>query len=199
MADSAPAGPDGNDRQGAPHRRGALSTLFNGGVTGLNALGSAWIFLLMLLINCDAIGRTFFNHPVEGVIEIIELSIVGIVFLQIADATRAGRLTRSDGLLNVILGRRPPTGRAMGAPWEGISILFMGIVLWGSVVLLIGSYRNNEYVGADGVFTFPEWPVKVVIAIGCATTLLQFCVFLYRFLRTRPTSTEDVVRAQGES
>jgi len=197
-ADPNPAGAAAKEAGRAPrHERGALSVLFNGGVRGLNALGSIWVFFVMILVNCDAFGRTLFNHPVEGVIEIIELSIVGIVFLQIADATRVGRLTRSDGLLNIALARVPGLGRLLGAFWEAMSILFMSLVLWGSVVLLIGSVRNGEYVGADGVFTFPEWPVKAVIVIGCATTLVQFCIFATRYLRDKPTATHDVADAQG--
>ena len=198
MPDPTQTGREAARAGGAPYKRGALSTLFNGGVTGLNALGSLWVFFVMILVNCDAFGRTLFNHPVEGVIEIIELSIVGIVFLQIADATRVGRLTRSDGLINIILARAPRLGRCMGALWEALSILFMGIVLWGSIVLLIGSVENNEYVGADGVFTFPEWPVKTVIVIGCGATLAQFGVFFARYAWAKPAATHDVADAQRE-
>lgn len=179
--------------RGAPRNSGALPKLFNGTITGLNALGSIWVLFVMVLVNSDAFGRTVFNNPIEGVIEIIELSVVGIVFMQIADATRVGRLTRSDGLLNIALRRKPAIGRAMGALWEGLSIVFMGIVMWGSIILLIDSIEYNEYVGADGVFTFPEWPVKAVIVIGCAATMAMFCVFALRYLRDRPQRTQDVV------
>jgi TRAP-type C4-dicarboxylate transport system permease small subunit len=183
---------------GASRQRGALPFLFNRWVTGLNALGSVWVLLVMILVNCDAFGRTLFNHPIEGVIEIIELSIVGIVFLQIADATRVGRLTRSDGLLNIVLRYKPAAGKTMGLIWEALGMIFMGLVLWGSVILLMGSIENNEYVGADGVFTFPEWPVKVVIVIGCTTTLLQFCVFAIRYVRDEPARTADIADAPRE-
>ena len=199
MAEPAPAGPTADQSGRASRQRGALSSLFNGSVSSLNALGSVWIFFVMILVNCDAFGRTLFNHPVEGVIEIIELSIVGIVFLQLADATRVGRLTRSDGLLNFTLRRAQPVGRVLGMLWEILSILFMAIVLWGSTILLIGSIENNHYVGADGVFTFPEWPVKTVIIIGCAATLVQFAVFATRYVRARPQSTQDVSDAMPHS
>jgi TRAP-type C4-dicarboxylate transport system permease small subunit len=198
VADPISDGTTAKKTDGAPRKTGVLSTLFNKGVTGLNALGSVWVLLVMILVNCDAFGRTLFNHPIEGVIEIIELSVVGIVFLQIADATRVGRLTRSDGLLNIALANAPRFGRFMGALWEAMSILFMSIVLWGSLILLSGSIRNNEYVGADGVFTFPEWPVKTVIVVGCAATLVQFCVFASRYLRDQPTATDQVSDAQRE-
>ena len=198
MADPIPAGTAAAKADRAPRKRGALSALFDSSVTGLNALGSVWVLFVMILVNCDAFGRTLFNRPVEGVIEIIELSIVGIVFLQIADATRVGRLTRSDGLLNISLARAPQLGRFIGALWEFLSILFMAIVLWGSVILLMGSIENNEYVGADGVFTFPEWPVKTVIVVGCTATMIQFGVFAARYLRDKPTATHDVADAQRE-
>ncbi len=192
MTDPVSTGNSPERDGGAPRKGGALSTLMKGGITSLNALGSIWVLFVMIIVNCDAFGRTVFNHPVEGVIEILELSIVGIVFLQLADATRVGRLTRSDGLMNLVLARAPGVGRFMGLLWEGLGILFMGLVLWGSVILLISSVKNNEYVGADGVFTFPEWPVKTVIVVGCLATLLQFAVFAVRYMRTQPSCTQDV-------
>ena len=42
----------------------------------------------MVLINSDVIGRNLFNAPILGVPEMTSLSIVGIVFLQLADTLR---------------------------------------------------------------------------------------------------------------
>ena len=53
----------------------------------------------MLLINSDVLGRNLFNAPVRGVTELVSLSIVGIVFLQLADTLHSGRFTRADVLL----------------------------------------------------------------------------------------------------
>ncbi len=52
-------------------------------LSNLNSIGSVWIFVLTLLINADAFGRKLFHSPIDGVNEIVELSIVGIVFLQL--------------------------------------------------------------------------------------------------------------------
>ena len=68
-------------------------------VQALNALGTLWIVLLMLLINTDVLGRNLLNAPVRGVTELVSLSIVGIVFLQLADTLHSGRITRADVLL----------------------------------------------------------------------------------------------------
>ncbi|MDH5748866.1 MAG: TRAP transporter small permease [Rhodospirillales bacterium] len=168
---------------GAPLLGGAPGNILDLSLSGLNALGTFWIFALMVLINMDAFGRTLFTAPIDGVNEMIELSLVGIVFLQLGDATRRGRLTRSDGFFNLMLTRSPRAGRIMGVTFELLSILFMVIVLYGSVPLLFESIEKDYYVGNEGVFTAPVWPVKLVIVIGCLVTLFQFLAFGIRYLR----------------
>lgn len=167
---------------GTPPTGGVLFSAFNRLVSGMNALGTAWICALMLLINADAFGRTLFAAPIDGVIEMVELSLVGIVFLQLADATRRGRLTRSDGFFNLVMMRKPRVGRYMGAAFDFLGALFMAIIVYGSIPLLLDSIRNDYYVGNEGVFTAPVWPVKTIIVIGCIVTLLQFLVFVWRYL-----------------
>ena len=50
----------------------------------------------------------------------------------------------------------------------------------GALMLPPFYYKN---VGDEGVFTAPEWPIKVIIVLGCFVTLLQFLAFGYRYLR----------------
>ncbi len=168
---------------GASPSGGALSSLLDRVLASLNALGSVWIFCLMALINADAFGRTLFAAPINGVNEMIELSLVGIVFLQLGDATRHGRLTRSDGLFKAIQKRWPAIGRVLGALFDLLGALFMALILYGSVPLFIESVEKDFYVGVEGLFTAPVWPVKLIIVIGCIVTLLQFLVFAWRYLR----------------
>lgn len=146
-------------------------------LTSLNALGSLWIFALMVLINADAFGRTLFTAPIDGVPEMIELSIVGIVFLQLGDATRCGRITRSDGFYNFILSRSPKIGHGMGFVFDLMGLIFLAIILYGSYPLFIEAYEGDFYTGNEGVFTAPTWPIKLIIVIGCLVTLLQFAAF----------------------
>jgi len=75
-----------------------LSNGFSSLVAGLNSVGTAWIFALMVLINVDVLARYLFNAPIQGVAEVVELSIVGIVFLQISDAVRAGPSSKATGI-----------------------------------------------------------------------------------------------------
>jgi TRAP-type mannitol/chloroaromatic compound transport system permease small subunit len=143
-------------------------------VVGLNALGSFWILLLVLLITSDALGRSFFAHPIVGTHELIQISIVGIVFLQLADAIRTGRLTRSDTFLAVMRLRSPRAGAALESIFCLLGAIYMAIGLWGSVPLLKEAIERNSWIGNEGVFTAPVWPVKTIIVIGLAACLVQF-------------------------
>ena len=106
MADSDDGGASRTVR-----RHGALSF---GTITGaLNAIGTVWIFVLMALISTDVIGRGAFNAPLSGVPEMVQFSIVGIVFLQLAHTLRNGALTRSDVILRGLLVNFPAVGHAL--------------------------------------------------------------------------------------
>ena len=168
--------------KGTPPNGGVLASAIAGVLSGLNAIGSVWILVLVALINFDAFGRTFFAAPVNGGIEIIELSLVAVVFLQLGDATRRGRLTRSDGFFALILERRPGIGRVMGVTFDLLGAIFMLLVLYGTVPLLIESVREEHYAGVEGLVTIPIWPVRLVVVVGAAVTALQFLVFAWRYL-----------------
>jgi TRAP-type mannitol/chloroaromatic compound transport system permease small subunit len=165
-----------------PPRGGGGSAIFNAAITGMNSLGSIWIFVLMAMIDADAFGRTFLNRPIHGINELVELSLIGIVFMQLGDTTRRGRLTRSDGFFKFALRRAPRIGRVMGAVFDFLGVTFMAIILFGAVPDLIDAWEKDFFVGEIGLFTAPEWPIKAVIVVGCLMTLLQFLVFGWRYL-----------------
>lgn len=143
-------------------------------VVGMNAMGSAWILVLILLVSADSFGRSFFSHPIAGVTEIIQISIVGIVFSQLADAIRNGRLTRADSLLGWMHERRPGVGHAMEALFCVLGAVYMGLALWGTVPLLVESVQRKAYLGNQGVFTVVVWPVKLITVIGLLLCLVEF-------------------------
>ena len=47
----------------------------------LNAIGTAWVAGITVLISCDILGRVLFNSPIIGVPEVVKVSVVGIVWL----------------------------------------------------------------------------------------------------------------------
>jgi TRAP-type mannitol/chloroaromatic compound transport system permease small subunit len=183
----APEGADPGDRPlrqtAAGARPGALDRL----ILGMNALGSFWVLLLVLLITSDALGRTFLNYPIAGTHEMVQISVVGIVFLQLADAIRTGRLTRSDSFLAVAYSRWPRLAAALDGLFCALGAIFMGIGLWGSIPLLKEAIERRSYLGNEGIFTAPVWPVKTIIVVGLGVCLLQFLrLAVAAFRRMRP-------------
>ena len=149
-------------------------------VAGLNSLGTAWVLGLMGLVTLDVLARYLFNAPINGVTEFVELSIVGIVFLQLGAAVRAGRITRSDGLYSKLLTDRPTLGHTLGCAFDLSGALFAVLILYGGVPRLIEAYQRSYFVGNEGLFVFPLWPVRLILVVGCVVAAGQFLIFAWR-------------------
>jgi len=192
MSDSPSAHPNDNGDDGAASDDVPPSSPLRAALYALNCVGTVVILGLMLLINLDVWLREFFNFPIDGVPEMIELLIVAIVFLQLGDATRAGRLTRSDGLLQFVRRRRPRIGRAMSAVFDLLGALFMLLILIGTWPIFIEAYEKSLYVGDIGRFNAPTWPVKLIIVIGCVMVMAQFIAFASRLVVRPGQSRPDL-------
>ncbi|MEM7445130.1 MAG: TRAP transporter small permease [Pseudomonadota bacterium] len=140
----------------------------------MNAIGTVWILALMVLISADVAGRGLFGNPISGVPEMVSLSILGIVFLQLANTLRAGRLTRSDALLSALRRRLPRLGAALDALFHLVGALLVWVVLSSFYPRFVRSWERDEFVGAVGNFTAPTWPINLIILIGAAAMLITF-------------------------
>ena len=164
----------------------------------LNAIGTLWIVALMLLINSDVLGRELFNSPVRGVTELVSLSIVGIVFLQLADTLHSGRITRADVLLGRLQRTRPSLAALLHAGFHLVGAALMGTILWAAWPTLWESIRIREYVGAIGDFTAPVWPVRVVMLVGLCATLITFLLLALADVR-RAARVRQLRAAKGSA
>jgi TRAP-type C4-dicarboxylate transport system permease small subunit len=137
----------------------------------LNALGTLLIVGIMLAINADVIGRAFFGSPISGVPEIVSMSIVAIVFLQIAHSLRTGGLTRAE----ILLDQLPPRVRAgMETVYCLVGVALCFVLFNGLIPLFDRAWTRNTFVGAIGDFTAPIWPVRLIMLIGTAALGIQF-------------------------
>lgn len=149
----------------------------------LNAIGTVWIFAIMILMTADVIGRNLFNTPIRGVIEIVTLSIVSIVFIQLADTLRTGKFTRADAILGALLLRSPAIGCLLQALFHLAGAALLTIMSVASWSLLVESWQNGEYLGAIGDFQAPVWIMRAVIVFGSACTAITFFLLALSDLR----------------
>ncbi len=141
-----------------------------------NALGTLVVLALVVILNLDVIARGVFSEPIPGVYEMVQFSVVMIVFLQLADVVRVDRLTRSDGFLTVVGGKRPGVAANMRRIINAISAIFMGLVAYITFPEFLHMWDTKDYFGVPGLFTLPWWPVKMVITFGTALSCLVFVI-----------------------
>ena len=144
---------------------GPFLRVLDGVTLAANVVGSCLIVGLIALITADVIGRNFFGAPVAGVPEIVSLSIVAIVFLQAPQALRAGRLTRSDGVIDVLKARSPRVAMALETLFDLVGAAVLGAILYSHWPIMTRAWARGDFVGAVGNFTAPTWPVKAML--GC--------------------------------
>lgn len=159
-----------------------ISRSFSAFVAGMNSVGTVLIFGLVILINLDVFSRFLFNAPIDGVTELVELSIVAIVFLQLADAVRAGRLTRSDGLYLRLQQSHPRFAHVLGALFDLAGAVFFVTIIMGSVPRLVDAWQRNYFAGNKGIFVVPVWPVRLILVIGALTVVFVFLGLAWKHL-----------------
>lgn len=153
--------------------------LFSGIAAAMNAAGTLLILILSVVINVDVVGRSAFAYPLNGVTEFAGLALVGIVFLQITDATAANKLTRSDTLLLALQRRRPRAAAFLEALYDLGGLALFLILARGAFSLAQRAWADDDYVGVAGIVTFPTWPVLTVI---CVASLMLSVVFARKIL-----------------
>jgi TRAP-type mannitol/chloroaromatic compound transport system permease small subunit len=169
--------------------------VFDAIVRCMNALGSLWIVLIMILLNADVIGRYAFNSPIRGVPLVISMSLIAIVSLQLADSLFAGRMTRNAGVISLILQKRPRLGRALNASYYLLGAVFLAAIVWYSVPFFEKAWTSEAFLGMRGDFMLPEWPFKLLIVVGATMTAIQYlrlCFINTRAALGLPTEGLDI-------
>jgi TRAP-type mannitol/chloroaromatic compound transport system permease small subunit len=162
-----------------------------GGLTALlNSIGTGWIFVLLMLVNTDIIGRTLFNRPVRGVAEIVGMTIVACVFLQLAHAIRNDRLTRSEIIL-VKLRKYPRFKRGLEGFYDLMGGLILTILFVYSVPMFVNAWTTDDFVGAEGDFMAPVWPVKLIIVIGSLLGAIQCLLNFFKAMKEMRSNPKE--------
>ncbi len=139
-----------------------------------NAAGTLVVLALVAVVNYDVVARGVFNLPFMGAVEVVQFSMVLIVFLQLPDVVRVNRLTRSDGFLVLAATKFPRFSRVLGQVINLVAAIFMllvAIAIWPEFVDML---ETRDFFGVPGVFTAPWWPIKLVIFISAALCSVMF-------------------------
>ena len=141
---------------------------------GANAIGTLVVLGLVCVVNFDVVARGAFNAPFLGAVEVVQFSMVLIVFLQLPDVVRTGRLTRSDGFLVVMGSRYPAVAATLQRIVCAISAIMMGLIAVAIWPEFLEMWETQDFFGVPGVFTAPWWPIKLVITLSAGLCTMLF-------------------------
>ncbi len=162
---------------------GLLERLYMRALMLLNSIGSIWIFALMILIVADVVARSGFNQPINGVTDIASFSIIGIVFLQLGATVYTGRMTKGDVLLEILNRYSRRTGALLEALFLLVGAAMFALIVRAIWPTLTRALARNEFFGVEGVFTFPTWPVRMIIVVGAAAVVITYLLQAAKVLR----------------
>lgn len=172
-----PAAPIGSP--GPP--AGAWARAFHRLLGVLNGIGSVWVVGLMLLITADVVGRAAFNAPLPGVPEIVKVSVVGLVWCQMAHTLRIGAHLRSTILLE-----RMPAGARTAIELIAclLGMVTFALIAFSSWANTLEAWQIGEFEGEEPM-RVPTYPIRTLVLVGAALTAIQFAMMALDVWRGR--------------
>jgi TRAP-type C4-dicarboxylate transport system permease small subunit len=156
----------------------------------MNMIGTIWIIIMAILVVVDVIGLNVFRQSVPAVKEFIQLSIPGIVFLQLANTLREERHVSSDVFINKLRNVRP---RVASFTYGIFNLIGMALMLFLSYRIFPKAgqaYWEGFTRGHEGILTLPEWPSMALVVFGAAIMGLQYLFLSVRDFRAAFTGAQ---------
>lgn len=151
-------------------RLGWVETLFN-------LIAALSIFALMFLGIVQVVGRTLFNKPVAGYIDLVELSMATFAFLGIAYCQRFGGHVRMDLFIKMAKGR---VHWAMEIFGTLVALFIIGVLIWYGFEHFLRAYQiGDTTIDAE----LPVWPSKLLVPLAFALLWLRLLLQLAGFIR----------------
>lgn len=145
--------------------------------SAMNLLAAFFIFGIMLLGVAQVIGRSIFNQPVRGYVDIVEVSITVFAFLAISYCQRLAGHVR----MEIIIGRFK--GRALWLTETFGTIVIMFIVF----VLMLYAWEHFMRAWSIGDSSIDVditlWPSKLLVPMAFAMLTVRLTIQLIGFLR----------------
>ncbi len=143
----------------------------------LNYIAAIFIFMLMFLVVGEVIGRSFFNAPIPGTIDMVEVGIAAFAFLGAAYCQRFGSHVRMELLVSRLRGRVMWAAEAAAIL---ISLAYILVIIDKSWEHFLRAYQLGDST-MDIYITV--WPSKILVPIGLSVLALRLALQLWGYLR----------------
>ncbi|ADZ70899.1 TRAP transporter small permease subunit [Polymorphum gilvum] len=152
-------------------------------VDGLAALGTLMIGVLMAIICADVVARNLMGASLPLVSELGALTLVMIVYLQLATTVRHDRLARTELFFTGFRERLPRAGAVLACLFDLTGAVALAAIAWSTVGIIERDLSSGQFIGVTGVMTLPTWPFRALIILGMSVSAVQFLVMAAKNLR----------------
>jgi len=140
-------------------------------------VGGLTIFVLMVLVTANVVLRRLFNAPVQGVVDIVTMSMVTFGVLCISFCYREAGHIRMDMVLKVLSGR---VAVAANLAVTLVALFTVTAILPGTWTHFQRAYEFGDSTFGIGLVT---WPSKLAVPVGLAILWLRLVLEIFVWLR----------------
>lgn len=138
-----------------------------------NLLAAVAIMALMFLGVAQIVLRTVFNNPIDGYIDLVELSMASMAFLGAAYTQRMGSHIRMELLMSRLSGRSLWAVEAFGA---AVAMFIISVLIYYSYGHFLRAYTlGDTTIDAE----YAVWPSKLLVPIAFS---IWWCRLALQFL-----------------
>ncbi len=180
--DTTPAEPSATK----PRTSNPLRRLIEALETLICTIGALALGVMAFVLGVGIISRYVLNKPIPGVYDIVQLSMVWVVFLSLAYTQRERRHIQ----VGIITSRLSRTTRALfeiGAYLIGL--VFFAVMSWQAWLAAVQSFQIREYW--PGLLRTPIYPSKMALCVGVALLTLRFLLDVVDGIQHLRTSKEN--------
>jgi TRAP-type C4-dicarboxylate transport system permease small subunit len=151
------------------------SIILNKTTNWTNYIAAVFVFILMLYVSFDVIGRFVFNRPLPGAYELAVSLMAFIVFLGLAHGEQIKIHIR---LTDVKMRLTPRWGHGLDVFAYAIGVFLFSLIVYQSWSWAILSWTKKDYM--EGQMNFPFFPSKFAAAFGMTFLLIWFILELVK-------------------
>ena len=171
----------------SPTSAATVGAALRWGVHGLSWLASliaglALVFV-MLAVVYDVFSRNFLGSSVRGFVDYVEIVLVLVVFLALAQTQRRREHVTVEAVVNRVTGWR---FRLLSVAAALVALLVVTFLAWVTLDLALGSVESREY--RVGLAQVPIWPARLAVAAGFILLALEYVVNLFEASVRKPDS-----------
>ncbi len=136
------------------------------------------VLAMMVMMSYEVFARYVFNRPTSWAMEISMHILVAPVFLAAAYTLLKDGHVRAE----LIMSHMPKRVQAIvNIITSVVALIFLVVLTWTVWLLVVQSYRGNEY--SPSIFPFPLAPVYITMFIGCAMFCLAMLIRIYDYFK----------------